>query len=166
MLLRKQSSYSETFHAKLQFSPTQTGYEAGLVLWWSQYSFASIGISLVQLPGGRLTRTAVFRKPTGKAGILHESTPLTEGIAGGEVADVPETTELKIEARPTEYILSLGSDNLKEQFSVPATNLTVTPPIGGAFCGTMFGLYSFGKGEPVLDAADFSDIFMREGSGA
>ncbi|KAK6204208.1 hypothetical protein LQW54_008327 [Pestalotiopsis sp. IQ-011] len=165
MLLRKQSSYTETFHAKLQFRPDQTGYEAGVVLWWSQYSYASIGITLLQLTSGDRVRTVACCEPTGEAGVLHRSTPLVEDTAAVEVSEVPDTAELKIEARPREYRLSLQfkNDNKPFEFSVPAAALTIMPPVGGAFCGTMFGIYSFGKGEPVLAAADFSDVFVREG---
>lgn len=46
----------------------------------------------------------------------------------------------------------------RHEFEVPAKDLTFYPPIGGAFTGAMFGVYSFGKGEPVLDPADFKDI--------
>ncbi|ETS81986.1 hypothetical protein PFICI_06988 [Pestalotiopsis fici W106-1] len=182
MLLRKQSSYTETFHAKLQFRPDQTGYEAGVVLWWSQYSYASIGIALVQLQNGQRVRTVVCCQPTTlttttgeqQPGVLHRSAPLIEDhLDGGsteaaEVSEVPDTAELKIEARPREYRLSLqsGGHNSKPlEFSVPAVALTTMPPVGGAFCGTMFGIYSIGKGEPVLVPADFSGIFVREGDG-
>lgn len=165
MLLRKQSSYTETFHAKLQFKPDQTGYEAGVVLWWSQYSYASIGITLLQLPSGDRVRTVACCEPTGEAGVLHRSTSLVENSAAVKVSEVPDTAELKIEARPREYRLSLRFENDKKpfEFYVPAAVLTVMPPVGAAFCGTMFGIYSFGKGEPVLAAADFSDVFVREG---
>lgn len=39
-----------------------------------------------------------------------------------------------------------------------AEDLVVAPPVGGAFTGVMFGVYAFGKGEPVLDPADFTSI--------
>lgn len=38
----------------------------------------------------------------------------------------------------------------------------VPPAHGAAFAGVLFGVYSFGRGEPVLDAADFGDIKVRE----
>lgn len=161
MLLRKQSSYSETFHAKLRFRPTQTGYEAGAVLWWSQYSYASIGITLLRRPDGQQERTVIYRAPTGRAGKLKEYTQQSK-----ESVDTSEPVELRIEARPTEYRLSLASGGDRQEFSVPAADLTVVPPVGGSFCGTMFGIYSFGKGEPVLDPADFSDICVTEGDGS
>jgi hypothetical protein len=44
---------------------------------------------------------------------------------------------------------------------VPAANLTHLPPVGAAFAGVLYGIYSEGKGEPVLDPADFDDIEVR-----
>lgn len=39
-----------------------------------------------------------------------------------------------------------------------AEDLTILPPVGGAFAGVMYGIYAFGRGEPVLDPADFTAI--------
>lgn len=163
LLLRKQSSYTETFHATLQFNPTQTGYEAGIVLWWSQYSYASIGVTLFQLPDGSQARTLLCRAPSAAAGLPRQSAPLLEEAEASKVAEVSETASLKIEASPTAYKLSVKSGESNHEFSVSAEDLTIMPPIGGSFCGTMFGIYSFGKGEPVLDPADFTDISVAEG---
>lgn len=73
MLLRKQLSYSETFSAKMQFDPSQLGYEAGVVLWWSQYSFASIGVRLAVNDSAESVKTVILREPTGKAGEFNVS---------------------------------------------------------------------------------------------
>lgn len=63
MLLRKQTAYNQTFSVTLEFSPSRIGYEAGLVLWWNQYSYATIGITLVELPSGEKVQTVVTRMP-------------------------------------------------------------------------------------------------------
>ena len=69
-------------------------------------------------------------------------------------------TTLSIAASPSSYTLKLVSDagGVEHSFDVAAQSLAVMPPVGGAFCGAMFGVYSFGEWEPVLDPADFSDI--------
>lgn len=69
--------------------------------------------------------------------------------------------ELSIQARPTSYTISLRSTELSSSFDVKAAELTVAPPVGGSFTGTMFGIYSFGRDEPVLDPADFWNIYME-----
>jgi hypothetical protein len=45
MLLRKQTALSQYFGTKLDFQPSRAGYEAGVVVWWSMYSYASAGIT-------------------------------------------------------------------------------------------------------------------------
>lgn len=45
MLVRKQTNLNQSFEATLEFFPRKEGYEAGIVIWWSMYSYASIGIT-------------------------------------------------------------------------------------------------------------------------
>lgn len=80
--------------------------------------------------------------------------------------DVGDATsfELSIQAHPTKYILSLTRSGHTDAFTVSVADMTMSPPIGGSFTGTMFGIYSFGNGEPVLDPADFSDIGINDGT--
>ncbi|KAI1358734.1 glycoside hydrolase family 43 protein [Xylaria arbuscula] len=163
MLLRKQSSYAETFQAKLQFNPRKQSYEAGVVLWWSQFSYVTCGLILHERLGEQIL-TIVSRTPTGKAGemafhYLDLKTPYNED----EVRRIlpGDTIQLRIEAKPTEYKLSCGLGGHESSFCVDAKDLAVMPPVGGAFCGTMFGIYAFGRWEPVLDAADFFDLNIR-----
>lgn len=67
MLLRKQSSYNEIFRAKMLFKPRRAGYESGVVVYWSQYSYATIGITAVQQENATSTvPTIITREPTGK----------------------------------------------------------------------------------------------------
>lgn len=158
----------------MDFRPSRPGYEAGVTLWWSQYAHATIGVACrPDLPpeyGGVSTqRTLVVRTPTGRPGIMRLSAPLLrtgeEGQEKGSPAEIGEgPVRLEIRARPTEYVLSFASGEVTRQVTVPASDLTVYPPVGGAFCGVMFGIYSFCKGEPVLDPADFSDISIQEDS--
>lgn len=56
------------------------------------------------------------------------------------------------------YELELRQGTSKASQTCRAEDLTVMPPVGGAFAGVMFGVYSFGKGEPVLDPAEFTAI--------
>jgi len=71
-----------------------------------------------------------------------------------------QVVELQLECRPTGYKLRIGVGPAEQSFEVSASDLTVLPPVGGAFAGVMYGVYSFGKGEPVLDPADFTDIVV------
>lgn len=67
MLLRKQTSISQVFSTKLAFKPSARGYEAGVVLYWNHYSYATVGI-VADEEDGNLATKVVVREPQGKAG--------------------------------------------------------------------------------------------------
>ncbi|KAM0335531.1 hypothetical protein ACHAQA_000579 [Verticillium albo-atrum] len=160
LLLRKQSSFHETFRATMSFKPSRLGYESGVTLWWNQYSYASVGIAAVATPDGEgLVQTVVAREPTGKNGEFKTTYPLLEA---GHQLDTSKPVHLSIEARPTDYTLSLSSGDASASVSCTSETLTIAPPVGCAFSGAMFGLYAFGKSEPALDPSDFTDIEIVE----
>lgn len=72
----------------------------------------------------------------------------------------PGLVSLKVECYATEYklLFHTGDNGREKVVGFDASKLTVMPPVGGAFTGAMYGVYAFGKGEPVLDPADFTDI--------
>lgn len=134
MLLRKQSSYTESFAAKMQFTPRKAGYEAGIVVWWSQYSYATYGLTLRDRSNEESTLAMVSRVPSGKAG---ETTLRYADEPGADKIRPGDTIQLRVEATPTAYDLSFGIQGPRSVRRIPAKDLTVMPPIGGAFCGTM-----------------------------
>lgn len=144
----------------MDFNPSRLGYESGVTLWWNQYSFASVGVGVVQpAEGAEAVRTVVTREPTGKSGELKVSYPLLDkGLALGS----DDVIQLSIEATPTEYKLALSAGEASTSCSFAAEILTVSPPVGGSFTGALFGIYSFGRGEPVLEPSDFWDIEIVE----
>ncbi|KAF2118213.1 hypothetical protein BDV96DRAFT_380262 [Lophiotrema nucula] len=81
MLLRKQESYIETFYAKLQFNPSGMGYESRITVYWSIFSYATIGILGREMSTGELVPTVEMRRPTGGIGKIEE--PQTR-IAGND----------------------------------------------------------------------------------
>ncbi|CAO2654047.1 Nn.00g107800.m01.CDS01 [Neocucurbitaria sp. VM-36] len=166
MLLRKQESYHDEFETELEFKPRRKGYEAGVTVWWSMYSYASIGITAIELHG-KLVQTVVYKKPTGSASKLEIVYPLVNidnaaAAAGEQVFDESAPVQISAKASPTMYTLTLSQGKVLAEFSFSTEDLTVMPPVGGAFTGTMFGIYSFGGWEPVLDPADFGNICVRE----
>jgi hypothetical protein len=68
--------------------------------------------------------------------------------------------ELSVRCLDTCYILEIEAGMLSYSAKVAAEHLTISPPVGGTFAGVMYGVYSFGKGEPVLDPADFTEIVV------
>ncbi|KAL2126768.1 hypothetical protein VTI74DRAFT_278 [Chaetomium olivicolor] len=160
LLLRKQAGYSETFRARMSFKPSRLGYESGVTLWWNQYSFASIGVGIVEpSEGAEAVRTVIAREPTGKNGELKVSYPLLDS---GVTFGADDAVQLTIDTTPTDYKLTLSVGEASASVSFAAETLTTNPPVGCAFAGAMFGIYAFGKGEPVLDPSDFWDIEIVE----
>ncbi|KAF9869264.1 glycosyl hydrolase [Colletotrichum karsti] len=159
MLLRKQSSYHESFRAKMLFRPGRAGYESGVTVWWSQYSYATIGITAVQRDDGSVVPTVVLREPTGKINDLKVSHPLLGSQSShGAALHLDQPVQVTVIAHPTKYEMSLTNGDVQVGTAFASDALTVFPPVGGAFCGVMFGIYSFGRGEPVLDPSDFTDL--------
>ncbi|SCO12552.1 related to xylosidase/arabinosidase [Fusarium fujikuroi] len=155
LLLRKQTSYNEVFKAKMEFKPKVRGYEAGIVLWWSQHSYASLGVVALEKDDGKVETRVICKGAAGNANEFKTS----ETDLGANL----ENVELAIRAYPTKYKLSLKAGGKEsEVFTVDASALTVMPPHGGCFAGTMFGIYSYGKNQPVLDPVDFSEISTEE----
>lgn len=79
------------------------------------------------------------------------------------MAATPNTTvpaKLALACEGSVYTLSFnhGDGDGETQVSCSAEDLTTMPPVGGAFTGVMFGIYAFGRGEPLLDPADFTKI--------
>jgi hypothetical protein len=82
-------------------------------------------------------------------------------LDAGKEINTAEPVQLSITAGATDYHLEVSASGETASAAVKSESLTIFPPVGGAFCGTMFGIYSFGKSEPVLDAADFTDIEIK-----
>lgn len=161
LLLRKQESYHDNFSTTLEFKPSRKGYEAGLTVWWSMYSYASIGITAV-LHDEKLVPTVVYKKPTGTIGEMTTTYPALTDSAASKAFDASAPSQLSAQATPTTYTLALSQGSSRWTFEFDVKDLCIMPPVGGAFTGVMFGIYSFGAWEPVLDPADFKDIVIRE----
>jgi beta-xylosidase len=74
MLLRKQTSYTgEVFQVKMSFSPRKLGYEAGVVLWWNSYSYATVGLTAAADSDAGYDKTVIVRTPTGQPGEVRVS---------------------------------------------------------------------------------------------
>jgi beta-xylosidase len=73
MLLRKQTDFYQTFQATLDFQPSRVGYEAGIAVWYSMYSYASIGIGIASHETGAEGRAVVVKLPTSDVGIARVS---------------------------------------------------------------------------------------------
>lgn len=68
--------------------------------------------------------------PTDPLQLRYADEPDTDRIHLGD------TIQLRVEATPTAFDLSFDIQGYRSVCRVPAKDLTVMPPIGGAFCGT------------------------------
>lgn len=130
-------------------------------MWWSMYSHASIGITAV-IHKDQITPTVVCKKPIGAVEKIETTYPAIASSSDQQAFDASSPAQLLAEATPTNYTLRLSQGSSEWGFSFDIEDLCIMPPVGGAFTGTMFGIYSFGAWEPVLDPADFKDITIRE----
>ncbi|KAF3309884.1 hypothetical protein TWF173_010284 [Orbilia oligospora] len=160
MLLQRQTRANIVWTTELEFYPDRKTYEAGTVVWWNSYTFSSIGIRVTE-SGQRYI--AVKQALDGKGGFEEFQHELPEGKF---------PVQLHIKALPLEYHLGFsfptGSEpdhHLKRTktditwlSSVSTRTMTLLPPIGNAFAGMMFGVYSFGELERCLVPADFSYV--------
>jgi hypothetical protein len=105
-------------------------------------------------------QTVVCRAPTGVAGRMSTTYPALVDVQNGFDASKP--SQLSAQATPVSYTLTLSQGSSRWSFAFDTEDLCVMPPVGAAFTGTMFGIYSFGSWEPVLDPVDFKDILIRE----
>jgi hypothetical protein len=72
---------------------------------------------------------------------------------------LPQPFKLTVACQGSKYVLALEQMGIEQaQVTCSAEHLTIMPPVGGAFAGVMYGIYASGRGEAVLDPADFTDI--------
>jgi beta-xylosidase len=150
MLVRKQSIRDGTWTTRLDFNPSKPTYEAGMVLYWNLYTFASIGVRRAASGAGREIR---FTHPDGRTGSFkHSAHPLHY--------DGPVT--LVISCASTHYklgyIASAPASEMTWLEPIPMQVMTADPPRGMAFTGMMTGVYAFGEREPCLSPADFEFV--------
>jgi beta-xylosidase len=69
MLLRKQTHVNQTFQVKLDFQPSYQGCEAGIIIWYSMYSYASMGITMTSHETGEKKKSVLVRRPTSEIGV-------------------------------------------------------------------------------------------------
>ncbi|KAK7039419.1 glycosyl hydrolase [Favolaschia claudopus] len=158
LLLRKQTSYEETFETQLDFAPRDNLTEAGVTIFYSDQLHNDIGV-VGDGNGGRMivTRMNVQAVQGGPWALTYTNSTVAT------VNHIPLTSrtgpvKFQIIGNSTSYSLGYAEGNSTE-FSFPliidAVLLSV-PPVGGFFFkGASFGLYNTGNGKPSLALADF-----------
>lgn len=86
------------------------------------------------------------------------SSDISDSVATAPNMTVPAKLTLVCEGSTYTLSFDQGQEGNQTLVSCSAEDLTIMPPVGGAFTGVMFGVYAFGRGEPVLNPADFTGI--------
>ncbi|KAL2843362.1 glycosyl hydrolase [Aspergillus pseudoustus] len=157
MLLQKQPELSVDWRVGMRFSSQNPLEEAGTAIWWSQFSYASIGLRKSEEEEGM---QVVFRGYNGKSeGDVFEETvhPLSPPT---DPSQTPEIV-LFIRARPTKYELLFSlpeSSDVTKLGEITAAALTVRHPgRESPNTGAHFAIYAQGAyAMPCLRPAVFS----------
>ncbi|KAJ7711985.1 glycoside hydrolase family 43 protein [Mycena metata] len=158
LILRKQTSYDETFETAMDFAPRSNLTEAGVTIFYSDLLHDDIGV-VGDGEGERriVTRTSTQAVQVGPWALTYTNSTVTQ------TSFIPLTSasgpvRFKIIGNSTSYSLGYAEGNSAD-FVFPVTIDSVllsVPPVGGFFFkGAAFGVYNTGNGKPSLSPADF-----------
>ncbi|KAJ7982838.1 glycoside hydrolase family 43 protein [Mycena polygramma] len=159
LILRKQTSYEETFETQLDFTPRSNLTEAGVTIFYSDLLHNDIGI-IGDGNGGRhiITRTSVQAVQVGPWALTYTNSTITT-VSSIPLATATGPVRFKIIGNSTSYSLGYAEGSSTADFIFPITIdavLLSVPPVGGFFFkGAAFGVYNTGNGKPSLAPADF-----------
>ncbi|KAJ7621604.1 glycoside hydrolase family 43 protein [Mycena polygramma] len=159
LILRKQTSYEETFETQLDFTPRSNLTEAGVTIFYSDLLHNDIGI-IGDGNGGRhiITRTSVQAVQVGPWALTYTNSTITT-VSSIPLATATGPVRFKIIGNSTSYSLGYAEGSSTVDFIFPITIdavLLSVPPVGGFFFkGAAFGVYNTGNGKPSLAPADF-----------
>ncbi|KAF9449222.1 glycoside hydrolase family 43 protein [Macrolepiota fuliginosa MF-IS2] len=163
ILLRKQTSYTETFETELHFPTPKTQLEeAGVSIFYGDMLHNEIGVS--GPPEGEgdgrfiVVRTVTLNQQVGPWALTTENATVTH-TTYIPLSTLDEPIKLRIEATPIEYALAYTEGPAEQWVEVARFDGSVlsTPPTGGFFFkGTSFAVYNTGNGKPSLTKAEFA----------
>ncbi|KAF9482404.1 hypothetical protein BDN70DRAFT_853440 [Pholiota conissans] len=160
LLLRKQTSYEESFETELEFNPRDNLTEAGVTIYYGDFLHNEIGIT-GDRDGGKgrsiVVRTIIQAAQIGPWALTTtNATIITVNYIPLKTATEP--VKFTIVGNSTSY--SLGFAEMGENWKFPAvidaSTLSLAPAGGFFFKGASFGIYNTGNGKPTLSPADFA----------
>lgn len=158
LILRKQTSYEETFETELDFSAPTNLTEAGITIFYSDLLHNGIGVIGDGVGGRRIiTRTNVQAAQVGPWPLVFTNSTIT--TVAYHLISASGPVRLRIIGNATSY--SLGyAEGRSGKFVFPIvidSSLLSVPPVGGFFFkGAAFGVYNTGNGKPSISPADFA----------
>ncbi|KAG5636021.1 hypothetical protein H0H81_009371 [Sphagnurus paluster] len=170
LVLRKQTSYTETFETSLDaFVPRDNLTEAGVSVYYGDLLHNEIGVSGAEGDGeGRfvIVRTIFQAEQVGPWALTTANCTVVT-VKRYKLATPNAPVRFKVVAEPTSYKLGYAEGD-NEEFTFPATidsaALSLAPAGGFFFKGASFGIYNTGNGRPSLIPADFKYWKQTPGS--
>ncbi|KAF8170379.1 glycosyl hydrolase [Pholiota molesta] len=157
LLLRKQTSYDESFETELDFNPSDNLTEAGVTIYYGDLLHNEIGIT-----GGQngskerfiIVRTIVQATQVGPWALTTTNATITTETLKTDT----EPVRLTIIGNSTSYSLGYaeGGSNFAFPAVIDSSALSIAPAGGFFFKGASFGIYNTGNGKPTLCPADFA----------
>ncbi|TFK38334.1 glycosyl hydrolase [Crucibulum laeve] len=159
LILRKQTSYEETFETQLEFSPRDNLTEAGVSIYYGDMLHNEIGITGAAGGDGRqvVVRKIVQNIQVGPWAL----TTANATVIAVDHIPLKTTTQpikLAIIGNSTSYTLGYaeGDDPLSYPAIIDSAALSIAPAGGFFFKGASFGTYNTGNGKPSFVPADFA----------
>ncbi|KAE9389908.1 hypothetical protein BT96DRAFT_1002778 [Gymnopus androsaceus JB14] len=161
LLLRKQTSYEETFETVLDgFTPATNLTEAGATIFYGDFAHNDIGITgSADGSGDRfiVTRTIVVAEQVGPWALTTTNDTITT-VTYTPLSTKSDPVKLVIVGNPTSYSLGFAEGNdttITFTTTFDSVSMSVPPVNNFFFKGAAFGVYNTGNGRPTLNPADF-----------
>ncbi|KAF9074463.1 glycosyl hydrolase [Rhodocollybia butyracea] len=162
LILRKQTSYEETFETVLDgFTPASNLTEAGATIYYGDFAHQDIGITGSADGGGNrfiVTRTITAAEQAGPWALTTLNNTITT-VTYTPLSTKSDPVKLVIVGHPTSYSLGFAEGNdTSVMFTTTLDSMWMSvPPVNDFFFkGAAFGVYSTGNGRPILNPADFA----------
>ncbi|KAF5371570.1 hypothetical protein D9758_003442 [Tetrapyrgos nigripes] len=177
LLLRKQTSYEETFETKIDgFTPASNLTEAGVTIFYGDFLHNDIGITGVDSSGSEtverfiVTRTKVQAQQVGPWLLTSDNNTITT-VTHTPLQTSSDAVRLVIVGNSTNYKLGFAegdADDAPVTFTAEIDGAALSIPTAGGFFfkGASFGIYNTGNGKPTLVPADFAYWKQTPGSGS
>ncbi|KAJ4480996.1 glycoside hydrolase family 43 protein [Lentinula aciculospora] len=164
LLLRKQTSYNETFETVLDgFNPESNSTEAGVTVFYGDFAHNDIGlVGSSDGSGNRVVVTRIMR-PAEQVGpwALTTTNSTVTTVTYTPLLTKSDPVKLVIVGNPTSYSLGFAEENdlnTSKEITYTATfdsiSMSVPPVNDFFFKGASFGVYNTGNGRPSLSPAD------------
>jgi alpha-N-arabinofuranosidase len=146
-ICRRQTAFDVTVSTKIDFTPTASNEEAGLLIRGNDTNHYDF---LITMSEGK--RVVMFREY------------LQDNVVKTEFKDIPDgDVILKIEATESEYRFVVQPEGEESEAVATALTRNLSTEVIHGFTGVFIGMYASGNGEKNQNPADFDWFDYKEG---